>query len=88
MRLDQKSVHRKEMIPWYDSDYSHYIIIVFMFFIFLFGVQGVSVAKENADYNDFLWPPTIMLVMSGLLIISCVLRIVRRYIKKYQDRQI
>ncbi len=88
MRLDQKSVHKKEMIPWYDSDYSQYIIIVFMFFIFLFGVQGVKVAKENADYIDFFWPPTIMLVMSGLLIILCALRIVRRYIRKYQDRQI
>jgi hypothetical protein len=88
MRLDQKSVHRKEMIPWYDSDYSHYILIVLMFLIFLFGVQGVAATKQNADYNDFFWPPTIILVLSGLLIISSVLRIVRRYIRKYQERQI
>ena len=83
MRIDQKTVFRKTIVPWYDSEIVCLLTIVFMFLVFLFGFAGVAVARENVTYHDHIWVPVSLIVMSATVIISTTIRLVRRYAYRF-----
>ncbi len=83
MRLDQNPMFRKIIVPWYDSEAACLIMIVFMFFIFLFASAGISIARENFEYHEHIWVPVLLLVMSGAVIVSAIIRLIRRYAYKF-----
>ena len=80
MRLDPNPMFRKVIVPWYDSETACLVVIVLMAFVFLFGLAGTAVAHENAAYQEYIWVPVLLMVMSGGVIISTTLRLVKRYI--------
>jgi hypothetical protein len=65
MRLDQNPMFRKVIVPWYDSETACFLMIVFMVFVFLFGFLGVAAARETAEYNEHIWVPVLLMLMSG-----------------------
>jgi hypothetical protein len=79
MRLDQNPVYRKIIVPWYDSEIVCLILIAILFAVFLFGFIGISVASENASYRSYIWVPIVLVVLSGGLILSITVRLIRRY---------
>ncbi|MBW1695318.1 MAG: hypothetical protein JRH18_08450 [Deltaproteobacteria bacterium] len=79
MRLDQNPVYRKVIVPWYDSEIACLILIVFMFVVFLFGFIGISVAQDTPEYRSFIWVPALIMVLSGIVIISTTIRLIKRY---------
>jgi ATP/ADP translocase len=83
MRLDQNPVFRKAIVPWYDSDAACFIVIICMGLVLLFGFTGFSVARENADYHTYIWVPGILVAMSIGVIFSTVIRLTKRYIRRY-----
>jgi hypothetical protein len=83
MRIDQKTVFRKTIVPWYDSEIVCLLTIVFMFLVFLFGFAGVAVARENVTYHDYIWVPVSLIVMSATVIISTTMRLIRRYAYRF-----
>ncbi len=89
MRLDdQHPVFRKKIIPWYDSGYLCLLEILLMIGVFLFGMGGISVISEMPEYRAYLWVPGILLLLSGGVILSVVIRLIRRAsIRRIKDRQ-
>ena len=83
MRLDQNPTFRKVIVPWYDSETACFIVIVLMFLVFMFGFAGTSVASENSAYSGYIWVPVLLMVMSGVVIVSTTARLIRRYIYRY-----
>ena len=79
MRLDQNPVYRKVILPWYDSEIACLIVIVLMFIVFLFGFIGISVARETIEYRSFVWVPILVVALSGAVIVSTTIRLIRRY---------
>jgi uncharacterized integral membrane protein len=79
MRYDQKPIYRKLIVPWYDSETVCVIVIVFMLLVFFFSLAGVSVASENVEHHPHLWLPIILVLLSSAVIISTVIRLVKRY---------
>ena len=79
MRLDQNPVYRKVIVPWYDSEIFYLILIVFLFLVFLFGFIGISVASESPSYRSYIWVPIVLVVLSGGIILSITIRLIRRY---------
>ena len=79
MRLDQNPVYRKVIVPWYDSEIACLIVIVLMFIVFLFGFMGISVARETTEYRSFVWVPVLIVTLSGAVILSTTIRLIRRY---------
>ena len=83
MRLDQNPVFRKVIVPWYDSDAACFILIVCMGLVIFFGFTGISVALENTGYQDHVWVPVLLVIMSTVTIIITAARLAKRYFRRY-----
>jgi uncharacterized membrane protein YfcA len=83
MRYDRKPVYRKLIVPWYDSETVCFIVIILMLLVFLFSLAGISVATENDEHLSHLWFPILLVLLSGVVIISTVLRLIKRYRYRY-----
>ena len=79
MRQDKHPVFRKEIVHWYDSDPVCYLLILVMIIVFLFGIAGISVSRENAEYHGYAWIAALLVVMSVGIIVSTTIRLVKRY---------
>ncbi len=75
-------VFRKAIIPWYHSKTAYGITIAFMLFVFLFGLAGISVARAHIQFNDYLWVPMVLVVLSGTIIMFNIIRLIRRHASK------
>jgi GMP synthase-like glutamine amidotransferase len=83
MRLDQNPVFRKVIVPWYDSETACLILVVCISLVLLFGFAGVSVARENAGYREYIWVPVALIVLSAWVIVSITIRLIRRYFQGF-----
>jgi hypothetical protein len=83
MRIDQNPVFRKAIVPWYDSETACLIVIFFMFLVLLFSCAGISVARANTEYHEHVWVPVLLVVMSGSVIITTTIRLIKRYAHRF-----
>ena len=83
MRIDHNPIHRKAIVPWYDSETACAVIIVFMALVLLFGISGILVSREMAAYREFGWVAGLLTGLSGWVIVSISLRLVFRHLKRY-----
>jgi len=83
MRIDQNPLFRKAIIPWYDSEAVCIGVIVFMIIVFFFGVVGISVVRENAEYHGYVWIAVLLVVMSAAVIFSTTIRLIKRHARRY-----
>ena len=86
MRLDQSFVKKKVIIPWYDSEMLCIFTIVLLFIFFFFGIAGISVVNQNPEYFEHLWVPVLVAAMSGGLILSITIRLIKRYTYKFPKK--
>ncbi|MBW2569538.1 MAG: hypothetical protein JRD93_10675 [Deltaproteobacteria bacterium] len=82
MSFNQNPLFRKIIIPWYDSEMVCFIMIAFMFFVLIFSVTGILVAYEKVEYSEHIWLPIILVIMSGLVIVSTAIRLIKRYLQQ------
>ena len=81
--LSEKSpVFRKIIIPWYHSKTAYILVIIAMLLVLVFGLLGITVAGEKTEYLDFVWVPLILVFLSGIIILTTIIRLVRRYTAK------
>lgn len=85
MLYNKNRASRKVYIPWYDADPICFTVIFFMVLIFLFGVSGIVVALEKVEYNEHVWVPSVLVIMSGFVTISTITRLVKRHIRKVKE---
>jgi hypothetical protein len=83
MRIDQNPLFRKVIVPWYDSRTACYILIFFMVPVFLFGIAGILASRENIAYHEHIWVPVLLVLMSGGVIISTTIRLIKRYYRRF-----
>ncbi len=83
MRIDQNPLFRKVIVPWYDAESACYIVIFFMVLVFLFGFAGISATRENIAYHEYVWVPVLLVLMSGGVIISTTIRLIKRYSRRF-----
>ena len=83
IRLGQNPLFRKAIVPWYDSETACWIVMIFMVFVFLFGMVGISVARENIVYHEHMWVAVLLVVLSGTVIISTTIRLIKRYAYRF-----
>lgn len=83
MALDQNPVFRKVIVPWYDAEAACLFVIMTMFVTFLFGIAGISVARETGEFNDYIWIALLITLLSCGVIITTTIRLIRRYIDRY-----
>ena len=82
MPSEKSPVFRKPVIPWYQSKTAYSFTIAFMLVVFFVGLVGISVTREYEAYNGYLWLPAILVISSGCMIITNIIRLIRRYTSK------
>ncbi len=82
MPSEKNPVFRKPVIPWYQSKTAYGFTIAFMLVVFLVGLVGISVTREYEAYNGYIWVPALLVILSGCLIITNIIRLIRRYTSK------
>jgi apolipoprotein N-acyltransferase len=82
MRIDQNPLFRKSFIPWYDSETACIIVVIFMIVVFLFCFTWISVAHENVKYQEEVWVAVLLVVMSGGVLLTTTVRLIKRYIRR------
>ena len=75
-------VFRKAANPWYQSKMVHGITITFMMLVVLFGLVGISVTREVDQYQDYVWVPVVLVVLSTGVMVSAIIRLIRRHYLK------
>jgi hypothetical protein len=75
-------VFRKTANPWYQSKMVYALTITFMVIVLLFGLVGISVTREIEQYNDYVWVPVVLVVLSTSVMISAIVRLIRRHYLK------
>lgn len=80
MSFDTNPVFRKVIVPWYETKGVCWTLIFFMALVVVFGAVGVSVAAGNPGYANFMWVPILLIVLSLVVIISCVRQLLGFYI--------
>lgn len=87
MKLENTASSRKSIVAWYDSEPVCIFALCFLLLVLLFSLAGIGVARQIPDYNDYLWVPVVMTVLSGLCFVSIFLRLMRRYLSRWLDRE-
>ena len=82
MPFAKSPVFRKAIIPWYHSKTAYGVTIASMLLVFLFGLAGISVARENIQFNGYIWVPIVLVVLSGGIILFNILRLIKRHAAK------
>lgn len=83
MRLQKTPIFRNVIVPWYDSEAAGLIMIAFMLAVFLFGLAGVFVARGTAAYKGYVWVPILLMIMSGGVMVSTIIRLIKRYALRF-----
>jgi uncharacterized protein (DUF983 family) len=83
MKLEPTPVYRKIIIPWHDSEAACLVVIVFLFFVVLFGFVGIKVGSEIPMYQSYLWVPVLLVGLSTVVIISITIRLIRRFLRRF-----
>ena len=75
-------VFRKTANRWYQSKMVYSLTITFMLLVLLFGLVGISVTREIQQYHDYVWVPVVLVVLSTGVMISAIIRLIRRHYLK------
>lgn len=78
MRYDERPVHRKLIVPWYDSRLTCLVVILSMLLVFLFALSGISAAGESPIRNKVIWLPILLMGLSASVIVSTTVRLFKR----------
>lgn len=73
---------RKAIYPFYDSETTCIIIIVIMLLVLLFGIAGITAAREDARYAGYIWVPALLSILSLAVLISTSVRLIRHYLER------
>ena len=82
MRVDKNPIHRKAIVPWYDSEIACIIILMLMAVIILFAASGIYVSYEASEYKTYGWVAILLLVLSAWIMVSAGLRLINRYLNR------
>lgn len=77
-QFNQNPFFRKQITPWYDSNFACHILIVLMIIVFAFAATGVLVGSGNPDFEKHVWFPGFLAFLSLFLVVKIFLRLQKR----------
>jgi hypothetical protein len=69
---------RKAFIPWYDTELSLLLTLIFAVVVLLFSMTGIAAALDTPRFNGYIWVPCLLMVLSLTITISSLIRLIRR----------
>ena len=78
IRFKSDLLFRKAFIPWYDTDLSLYLTLIFAVLVLLFSMTGIAAALDTPRYIGYIWVPCLLMILSLALTLSSLIRLIRR----------
>ncbi|WP_372684035.1 hypothetical protein [Desulfosarcina sp.] len=80
MKVKYKSelLFRKAFIPWYDREPAMVLTLAFALAVLLFSITGIAASLDTPGYQDYLWVPCLLAILSLAITISILIRLIRR----------
>lgn len=86
MRSEPTPSFRRLIVPWYDSEAACLVVIFLMDLVFLFAAVGVEEARRTPEFRGYIGFPVLLMVLSGGVIVSITIRLVRRFLQVLRMR--
>ncbi len=86
MNGDENPYFRRPIVPWYDSEAACLVLILLMDLVFLFAAVGVEEARRTPEFGGYMGLPVLLLVLSGGVIVSIAVRLIRRFLRAMRRR--
>lgn len=83
---DQIPSFRRLLVPWYDSEAACLVAILLMDMVFLFAALGMEEARRTPEFRGYMGFPVLLMVLSGGVIVSITVRLIRRFFKVLRMR--
>ncbi|RLB82494.1 MAG: hypothetical protein DRH17_05625 [Deltaproteobacteria bacterium] len=87
MKLHRNPSFRKVVTPWYDSDLFCLVISIFAASVFYFSTIGISVALEHQQYQRYCWVPIVLMLLSGILLVTNLFLILSRMVHRRAEEE-
>ena len=78
MLLDHSLSFRKTITPWYDSNFSCWLLIAVMILVFAFAMVGVFISSQTPILQEHVWFPGLLAFLSLFLVVKIFFRVRRR----------
>jgi len=78
MQPDQNPFFRKPIVPWYDTNFACWAIIILMVPVFAFAAVGIITGYRVQAFHDHIWFPAFLGFLSLFLMIKTGLRLKKR----------
>ena len=85
MKLDQNPSFRKVVVPWHQSDLFCIVMSVFMALVFLFSRVGLQLAARHEEFQGYGWVPQVLMVLSGIVLATNLIRILTRMVRRQSE---
>jgi hypothetical protein len=86
MLSESKPMFRKVIYPFYESETACIAIIAVTLILIIFSAAGISVAREESKYNDYVWVPVTLLIMSAAILVPAAIRLIKQYIVRSSNK--
>jgi hypothetical protein len=86
VQIEQSPLFRKKISHWYESRIVCFFLIIFMDAVFMFSAAGVTTARDISEYQRYIWLPIFLMLMSGVVMLSLSLRIIRELIQEHPKK--
>lgn len=78
MKLKSELLFRKAFVPWYDTEPAIVLTLIFVLVVLLFSIAGIAASLDTPDYQDDVWVPCLLGILSLAVTISTLIRLIRR----------
>ena len=85
MKFNREPVYRRSIYPWYDSELACIVTIVLASVVLFFGTVGISVALKTYEYHLYVWVPTLITILSGIVILSNMVRLTKKIFRRFSE---
>lgn len=79
IKFKKELLFRKAFIPWYDTDLSLLLTLIFAVVVLLFSMIGIAAALDTPRFNGYIWVPCLLMVLALAITISSLIRLIRRW---------
>lgn len=61
-------------------------MILFVSVFLFFSAVGISVANETYEYHSYVWVPTLIAFLSGIVIVSNAVRLTKKLFRRFSEK--
>lgn len=78
VKFKSELLFRRAFIPWYDTEPAMVLTLVFALVVLLFSITGVAASLDTPRYQDYIWVPCLLGILSLAITITTLIRLIRR----------